>query len=156
MKKKISSLFLLFSAICGSFPVEALVTDPSPCLRELELHFFDPTLVNQALSMYNVPQGTWATILQSLQERSASVPERLKSKTAGMYPNPIAYPLQKGPTAKLLKDTLYEVFVEALAQNGVHEQPTVGLMFDFIFSRQMPSLIQCFGPEVLEIAPQFQ
>lgn len=156
MIKKVSCLFLLGSLLMGSGSVEAIVLDPLPCLANLEVNFFDPALVNQALSLYNVPQGTWTVIIQSLREKSASVPERLKRKTARMFPNPLAYPLEKGPTAKLLKETLYEVFVEALAENAVHEQPTVSLMFDFIFSRQMPQLVQCLGPEVLDLAPQFQ
>src|ERR1700730_12721094 len=92
---------LLYSSTVAGIPT--VVPDPIPCVKELELHFFPEHLVSQALSLYNVRQELWLPIYQSLKSRTFEVPERMNMRTSYMVPNPIEYPMQRGPTAKILK-----------------------------------------------------
>jgi len=147
----IGALFYSFQVV--AFPT--VVPDPIPCLRELETHFFMDSIVIQGLSLYNIRQELWQPIVESLQRRSLEVPERMKRRTAYMVPNPIEYPLQRAVTAKILKEVLLEVFMEAMRENYANERPTADLVFDYIFTEQLPNFIRCFGSEAAKLKPNF-
>lgn len=136
-------LFILQPVYTYSF-----VADPVPCFKNLETNFFKEDLVRQALSLYNIPQGVWNPIVIQLRGASGEVPNRMRAKTRGMVPNPLEYPLQREPAAKLLKEALHEVFVEVMAANAMPEQPTADLIFEYIFSRQRSSIERCLGVEM--------
>jgi hypothetical protein len=132
----------------------AVVPERRPCLQTLEISFFQPAIVQQALSNYSIPQSIWDPLVQDLIRRSSTVPDRLKSKTAYMVPNPIEYPLQPEATALLLQQIWYEIFLESLFFYNVAQQPTARLMFEYIFERQFPALVACLGPTILRLAPK--
>ena len=146
IKKCLFLSFVSFSILSGS-GTTSVIPDRLPCLMELETHFFDSKLVYQALSLYQIPQGLWSPIDQSLQTRSRDIPHLMKQKTAFMVPNPIEYPLQKEATAKILKQILFDVFLQALRDNQIMERPTVDFIFDYIFLQQMPLFEKCLGPQ---------
>lgn len=127
-----------------------VVPDPIPCVLDLETNFFIPVVVEQGLSLYQVRQELWIPIVQSLQKKSLDVPMRMKKRTAFMVPNPIEFPMQRFQTAKILKDVLFEVFAESMKEYDVIGAP-INLVFQYIFSKQLPSYIRCFGPEVNEL-----
>lgn len=128
----------------GGFALPSVVPDPIPCYQELSTHFFDPLIVNQALSLYGVRQELWQPIIQTLQGKSLTVPDRMKQRTAFMVPNPIEYPMNRVDTAKLLKSVLAEVFYEALQANYISPFNS-NEIFEYIFSQQLPAFNQCFG-----------
>lgn len=143
---------LLLAASAGALPT--VVPDTIPCVRDLETTFFPEYIVSQGLSMYGIRQELWLQINLSLQHKSSSIPDRMKVKTAYMVPNPIEYPMQKGPTAKILKGVLYEVFLESMKEFYVNDQPRASLIFDYIFSQQLSRFVRCFGEEANELAPK--
>lgn len=149
-------IFILLGMISFIIPFYsfALVPDPVPCVRDLELTFFRTDLVFQALSLYDIPQGLWDPISGDLKIRSRQVLDRMKKKTARMVPNPIEYPLQRIPTAKILLNVLHEVYLETMVYYQVNEQPTADLIFDYIFAKQGKRFEECFGPEVKELLPK--
>lgn len=139
----------------------SFVQDPSPCLKNLQLHFFEPPRVNEVLNFYRIPQEYWTPIVIEIELRSLEVPGRMKQKTNRMIPNPIEYPMNKNQAAKLLKATLYEVFSESIRASSTTQhgrlplqEPTIELMFNYLFYKQMPRLIDCFGPSVQELVPK--
>lgn len=143
---------LFYSSTIHALPT--VVPDRIPCLIKLETSFFVESIVNQGLSLYNVRQELWLPINEHLQIISLEVPDRMKKRTAYMIPNPIEYPMQKGVTAKILKEVLEEVFNEALRQYPTNEIPNSSMIFEYIFSRQFPEFIKCFGPEVMGLKPK--
>ncbi len=158
--KKWNHLMMLACAL-SSFCIQPLfavvpVPDPIPCLRDIETHFFDTNIVQQALSLYRIPQALWSLIIRDLQAGSRDIPSRIRAKTAHMVHDPFNYPLQKGPVAEILKQTLYELFIETMNRYAVGEQPVVRLIFDYIFSRQLPTWVPCLGDEVMRLAPRFE
>lgn len=144
MKKYYLFVWILYCITKPSISY-SLVMDPSPCFRDLQLHFFQLNIVADALSLYTIPQGVWNPVVRRLQVKSLEVPDRLRAKTAGIIRNPIAYPMEKTAAAQILKATLFEVFLETLQEFQVQEQPTANLMFDYILSRQQDKFINCFG-----------
>lgn len=150
--------FGFFPACLSVFSLQAepgVVPDPIPCVRDLEIHFFNTRIVNQGLSFYDVRQELWAPIVNALQVNSYKVPLLMKTKTAFMVPNPIEFPMQKEVTAKILKEALFEVFMETMKVYEVDRMPTARLIFDYIFTLQMPLLIRCFGEGVRDLQPEF-
>lgn len=129
--------------------------DPIPCVEYLETNFFEPSIVNRGLSFYKINQSQWDPIVTQLQVVSQTIPSRMKQRTAGMFPNPIEYPMQKMPTARLLKEVLYQVFMEVMVNNYAANQPQATLVFDYILSKQAALFVNCFGYEVKEILPKF-
>ena len=143
---------ILYSSILSALP--AVAPEPIACVQDLETKFFVESIVNRGLSMYNVREELWLPINISLRIRSASVPERMKTVTAFMVPNPLEYPMQKGVTAKILKDVLYDVFREAMREYGVDVPPFTDRIFDYIFTQQLPLFVRCFGEEAKQLKPK--
>lgn len=149
---------ILLYAICAIAWISAepsVVPDSTPCFKQLQTGFFEEPIVNQALSLYNIRQELWSPINQRLRFASLEVPKRMKSKTAYMVPNPLEFPMQKERTAKILKDVLFEVFLETLRFYQVNERPAADFAFDYIFAKQMPRFIACFGSEVQPLFQEF-
>lgn len=150
---------LLFIVIVMSpiktYSLPSVAQDPVPCLKDLELNFFSPDLVNQALSLYGIRQELWAPVSNRLIGKSREIPHLMKIKTAYMVPNPIEYPMNKAAAAKLLKEALHQVFTENMIFYEINQQPTSDFIFDYIFSKQMPLFVRCFGESALELQPIF-
>jgi hypothetical protein len=132
-----------------------VVPDPVGCVEFLETHFFDQALVNQALNLYQVRQELWLPINQLLQVKSIAVPERMKQRTAFLVPNPLEYPMQKGATAKILKEVLYQVFYESLTVYASDESSKAPAIFGYIFAEQFPMFVRCFGDEAQSLNDSF-
>lgn len=154
MKKFLSFLIVLYN-LMFILPIWSVTQDPVPCFKYLQVNFFQENIVSQALSLYNIPQGLWAPISQTLKTKSYQVPERMRKITARMVPNPIEYPMQLGPTAELLKEVLKDVFYETMTKYQVNERPTADFIFDYIFTKQLPKYANCFGEEARSLAPSF-
>jgi|GEM_PF-6423223 len=144
---------LFYTAALSAFPT--VVPDPIPCVLELETHFFVEPIVNQGLSLYNIRQELWLPINAFLQLKSTEIPERMKRRTAYLVPNPIEYPMQRAATAKVLKEVLFEVFMEAMREYRANERPAAELAFDYIFNEQLPLFVKCFGIEAAQLKPNF-
>ncbi|MDP1879785.1 MAG: hypothetical protein Q8K60_02450 [Parachlamydiaceae bacterium] len=153
----IKHLLFIVVIICP-FKISALPSvarDPVPCLHDLEVNFFSAELVNQALSLYGIRQELWAPVSNRLIGKSLEIPRLMKIKTAYMVPNPIEYPMNRAATAKLLKEALLQVFTENMLFYGINQQPTSDFIFDYIFTKQMPLFVRCFGESALELQPIF-
>lgn len=131
----------------------AVVPDPIPCVRDLETRFFDERIVNQGLSLYNIRQELWVPINVLLRQKSMSIPDRMKKRTAFMVPNPLEFPMQRAETAKILKDVLFEVLLETMREYQANERPTVDFIFDYIYSEQFPLILKCFGNGARQLLP---
>ncbi len=133
---------MCFSSLCA---VPSVAPDPIKCIKDLELNFFDPYIVNSALSMYDIREELWPLINEMLKRKSFSVLDRMKRKTAYMVPNPIEYPLQPEAAAKVLLDVLREVFLETLNFYYIDRQPRADFIFNYIALQQQPKISACFG-----------
>lgn len=148
-------LFALILSPYFVYCLPSVAPDPIPCLKNLELYFFDEIIVSEALSLYGIRQEIWLPVTQRLRGKNLNVPLLMKEKTAYMVPNPLEYPMQKDAVAKILKDVLYEVFMENMVFYRIDRQPTANFIFDYIFTQQMPLFIRCFGEKARDLQPVF-
>lgn len=153
--KKLFSIFIYLTLLVTPGASWSIAVDPIRCYKELQLNFFQEAIVYQGLSLYTIPQGLWAPISQTLRLKSSEIPQRMKRVTANMVPNPIEYPMQRGPTARILKQVLMDIFYETMSKYQVNERPTADFIFDYIFTQQLSKFIDCFGEEARELAPSF-
>ena len=148
----VSAVSLFFSLQLYAIP--GVVPDPVPCVLVLETHFFVESIVNQALSLYDVRQELWLLINQRLKAENLQIPARMKTRTAYMVPNPIEYPMNPLETAKILKEILFEAFADTIREYRAAGPDATRGAFNYIFSEQMPHWIRCFGPEIKKLEPR--
>ncbi len=111
--------------------------------------------MGEALSFYQIRQELWSPITQTLIRKSQEVLMRVKRKTAFMVPNPFEYPMNRGLAARVLRDVLFELFLETLKEYQSNERPVADFAFDYILNEQLPQFIHCFGEEAIQLKPHF-
>ena len=126
---------------------EGVIPDTPPCLLRLETAFFQQEPLYQAFSFYQVPQGLWEPLYESLQAKSPSIPERMKQKTAYMVPNPIEYPLQKQATWKILKIVLYTLFEEVMHSYHISQSAIIEGVFNYLVEKQGAAIQDCLNAD---------
>lgn len=114
-----------------------------PCFRELETNFFKQILLYQALSLHHVYQSQWSPIYQDLVKRSADIPRTVRDKASRMHRNPLQDPFQKDVAVDILRQTLYDAFVEVLKIHNITNESDIKDMFNYIQERQPEYLRRC-------------
>lgn len=124
--------------------------DASPrCFKDLEINFFQPSLVSQALSLHHVDQSIWTPINQYLQEASKKVPAIIKAKAEKMNPNPLTPKFIPEVAFQLLNETLFQIFSDVMIQYNSYQQLNINgddirSMFEYIKEKQSRRLEPCF------------
>jgi hypothetical protein len=147
---------LLISLCLFTIEATAYVADRSPCLRDLQMNFFRPEIVNESLSLYSIPAGLWVPILNDLQLRSRDIPAIMKKMTYRRVPNPLEYPMDDQEAAKILKAALFQIFTDVMRRYYITEHPTLDYIFDYILYKELPRLVNCFGDQVRDLVPEFE
>lgn len=136
--------WLIAYAAAVLMPVLAPCEMP-PCYRDLEANFFNPKLVSEALSLHSVFQSSWTLIISELQTNVKRVPELVKARAKQMERNPFEPTFQPQEAAALLRQVLFEVFSQTLADFHITNQNNINEMFQYIRERQSYRFLACFG-----------
>src|SRR5690348_4739420 len=91
------------------------------CSKELLLSYFPETFVNDSLKRFNIPQDKWAGINASLSSKDKDIVKIVEQKASTMTPNPLKDPQQRQAAVKLFRETLLQVFSDALKDNGIQD-----------------------------------
>ncbi len=110
--------------------------DEPGCFQELQRSFFPYEVVVRALSSRGITQSRWDPIARALNARSTTIPLILKRKASKMERDPLDHPFQADVAANLLKEVLFEVFKEVMAENGVISESDIKEMFIYIGMQQ--------------------
>jgi hypothetical protein len=134
---------------CFSNFLQAFDASPN-CYKDLELNFFQPALVSQALSMHHVDQSSWTPIVQILKEASKKVPATIKTKARNFKPNPFEPVFIPEVAMQLLEETLFEVFYGVMISYNPYQQIRINGddirdMFSYILNKQAKKMEGCFG-----------
>jgi hypothetical protein len=146
----IKSWWFIFLSCCLFWNGSGLkaVENIPPCFADLEVNFFNYTLLAQAFSMNRISQSLVSSILTDLQQRSQQVPALVRDQARALIPNPLEYPFQVPTATALLKRTLHAVFRQSIIVNyalqGTNET-AIGTMFEYIWFNQSQRLVQCLG-----------
>ncbi len=124
--------------------------DASPrCFKDLEINFFQPSIVSQALSLHHVDQSIWTPITQFLHEASKKVPDIIKKKAERMSPNPLTPKFIPEVAYQLLNETLFQIFSDVLITYNSYQDLKINgddmrSMFEYIKDKQAHRLDPCF------------
>lgn len=127
-------------------PLTLSATVPSAvdeCAKELLLSYFPESIVAETLKHFSIPQDKWAGITKSLADKEKDVVKIVEEKAKEMNPNPLKDPQQRQAAVKLFRDTLLQVFSDALKENGVTDSSQFQAMLDNIQQQKAKKFAMC-------------
>ena len=140
-------LSLVAFALClGLFVLPTNVaTAADECSKELLLEYFPKQFVVETLKKFNVPQEKWDAIAAALSTKDKDVVRIVEDKASKLTPNPLKDrdPQQRQVAVKLFRETLLQVFSEALQANGITDQKQLQAMLDDIQQQKAKNFAQC-------------
>ncbi|MBA3957488.1 MAG: hypothetical protein H0X51_03715 [Parachlamydiaceae bacterium] len=120
--------------------------DDRGCFRDLQVHFFEPLWVTQALSLHQIFQSQWDPINSKLQDRVRDVPTILKQRANRRgYSSPLENPFQPIAAGELLRQILLEMFTQVLNESNITNQSDIEEMFAYIEQQQRERIKACLG-----------
>lgn len=145
------SKWILVTAVLTSSATElhAFFDEPA-CFRDLELNFFEPVLVGQALSLHGVSEGRWEVIITQLRSRSLDIPRIIRERTEYQVDSPLQYPFNAPRAMQLLQQALLELFTAVLSASytttstSVVDPKSIEEMFAYIWIHQSYKIDACF------------
>lgn len=155
--KKIFKIAMAFILVTFA-NLQAYNAQPS-CLQDLEVNFFNPKLVNEALSLYSIDMNTWPLINQELKRRAQGIPSIMKKRTDSMSPSPLEYPFQPLITGEILRQVLLETFTGVftdfrLSSGVIASDDNIREMFGYIRRQQKDRIEACLGENAMEPNPK--
>ena len=155
LKNSLMAVFVLVSVLCLQASARADVTEvKDECAKELLLSYFPEPIVLETLKHFNVPEDKWAGIAKSLAEKDKQVVKMVEAKASAMNPNPLKDTQQRQAAVKLFRDTLYEVFSDALKENGVQDQTQFTSMLDEIQQQKAKKFAMCMEKQKAQLQRQ--
>lgn len=160
MKKRVfkKSIWTVFAAVgMVSAPVLAAADAPEvkdECAKELLLSYFPEPIVRDTLKNFNVPQDKWDGIVKSLSSKDKEVVKIVEQKASTMNPNPLKDIQQRQAAVKLFRDTLLEVFSDALKENGVQDTSQFSAMLDQIQQQKAKKFAMCMEKHKAQLQNQ--
>lgn len=124
------------------------------CSRELLLSYFPEAFVNDTLKRFNIPEDKWAAINKSLSNKDKEVVKLVEEKASAMTPNPLKDPQQRQAAVKLFRETLLQVFSEALKENGLTDTNQYQAMLDDIQQQKAKKFAECMEKEKQKLQQQ--
>lgn len=153
LKNTVATLILSACAFASSISADTAVTAKDECARELLLSYFPEPIVNDTLKKFDVPQDKWGTITKALSAKDKDIVKLVEQKASSMNPNPLKDPQQRQAAVKLFRETLLQVFSDALTQNGFTDQSKYQAMLDDIQQQKAKKFAMCLEKQKGQPAP---
>lgn len=112
---------------------------------------FPENFVRESLKKYSVPENSWNSIIEALNEKGKRVVKIVETKAAKMTPNPLGNPKQGLVIVKLFKETLLEVSIDTFKQNGVNNLTQVQAILDDIQEQKRQQFTECINQRKIPI-----
>lgn len=137
--------FVAFIACLGCLALPDGATAADECSKELLLDYFPKQFVLESLKKFNVPQDKWDAIASSLAAKDKDVVKIVEDKASKLTPNPLKDrdPQQRQIAVKLFRETLLQVFSDALQANGITDQKQLQGMLDDIQQQKARNFALC-------------
>jgi hypothetical protein len=139
-KLSLAALIVCSGLLTGNVAIAA-----DECSKELLLEYFPKQFVVETLKKFNVPQDKWDAITEALSTKDKDVVKIVEDKASKLTPNPLKDrdPQQRQVAVKLFRETLLQVFSEALQANGVSDEKQYQGMLDDIQQQKARNFAQC-------------
>lgn len=129
------------------------------CSKELLIAYFPEAFVNETFKKFNVPQDKWNSINKDLAGKEKEVVKIVEEKAEKLSPNPLKDPSQRQAAVKIFRETLLQIFSEALKKNGVNDDKQIQAMLDDVQQQKARRFAQCMEKhksQMQQQAPQAQ
>lgn len=113
------------------------------CSKDLLLSYFPEKFVNETFKRFNISEDKWAAINATLSTKDKDIVKLVEQKAASMNPNPLKDPQQRQAAVKLFRETLLQVFTDALKANGIQDTSQFQAMLDDIQQQKAKKFAQC-------------
>jgi hypothetical protein len=113
------------------------------CAKELLLSYFPEPIVTETLKKFKVPEDKWTGITRSLSAKDKEIVKLIEQKAATMNPNPLKDVQHRQAAVKLFRDTLLQVFTDALKENGIQDTSQIQAMLDDIQQQKAKKFAMC-------------
>jgi hypothetical protein len=113
------------------------------CSKELLLSYFPEKFVNETFKRFNIPEDKWKAINASLAIKDKEIVKLVEQKASSMNPNPLKDPQQRQAAVKLFRETLLQVFTDALKSNGIKDTGQFQAMLDDVQQQKAKKFAQC-------------
>jgi hypothetical protein len=134
------------SALIAPCAITALAPNGSAvdeCAKELLLSYFPEPIVVETLKRFSIPQDKVAGITESLSKKDKEIVKLVEEKASAMNPNPLKDPQQRQAAVKLFRETLLQVFTDALKENGITDTSKFQAMLDDIQQQKAKKFAMC-------------
>lgn len=144
LKKSIAGFVVGVATLMAPCAISAAVpTAADECAKELLLSYFPEPIVTDTLKRFSVPQDKWVGIAKSLSNKDKEVVKIVEQKASTMNPNPLKDPQQRQAAVKLFRETLLQVFSDALKENGMTDTSKFQAMLDDIQQQKAKKFAMC-------------
>ncbi|HEV8052577.1 MAG TPA: hypothetical protein VGP47_08780 [Parachlamydiaceae bacterium] len=136
-------------ALFAPCAMTALVTVDATdeCAKELLLSYFPEPIVKETLKRFSVADDKVSGITRSLSNKDKEVVKIVEDKAKAMNPNPLKDPQQRPAAVKLFRETLLQVFTEALQENGITDTSKFQAMLDDIQQQKAKKFAMCMDKQ---------
>lgn len=150
MKKVIPGvcLTLILIAMWEGGRLYAETSEPSApnineCSKELLLSYFPEPFVKETLRKNQIPEDKWNAIIEDLASNDKNVITKVESRANSMNPNPLKSPEYREQAITIFRETLLEIFTEAMNKNGVTDKEQIQSMLDEVQRLKAKRFAQC-------------
>lgn len=154
MRNSIASMLIVAGALMTSSAHAATPTAQEECAKELLLSYFPESMVTDTLKKFNVPQEKWAGIAKSLSNKDKDIVKMVEQKANAMTPNPLKDPQQRQAAVKLFRETLLQVFSDAMKENGMQDASQFQAMLDDIQQQKAKKFAMCMEKQKAQLQKQ--
>lgn len=147
-KKSLAGFFAaacVLVAPCGAVAIESAGTEE--CAKDYLLSYFPAPIVKETLKQFNIPQDKWDGIIKSLGNKDKEVVKIVEQKASQMNPNPLKDPQQRQAAVKLFRETLMQVFTDALKENNLTDTSKFQAMLDDIQQQKAKKFAMCMDKQ---------
>jgi len=148
----ISGLIIGLGVLAAPTAIAAATpTATDECARELLLSYFPEPIVTDTLKKFNIPQEKWAGINHSLAKHDKEIVKLVEQKASAMNPNPLKDPQQRQAAVKLFRETLLQVFTDAMKENDVEDSSQYQAMLDEIQQQKAKKFALCMEKQKAQL-----
>lgn len=153
LKSSIAGIIVGFGMMAAPCFISAVETTAATdeCAKELLLSYFPEPIVTETLKKFKVSEDKWAGINKSLSNKDKEVVKIVEQKASAMNPNPLKDPQQRQVAVKLFRDTLLQVFSDALKENGIQDTSQYQTMLDDIQQQKAKKFAMCMEKQKAQL-----
>ena len=122
---------------------EVVLSNSMKCTKEELMAFFPQQVVQSVLLKANLPKEEAEAIAVELANKDRELTKIVEEKAANVNPNPFKDLSQRDSAMRIYRETLYEVFSNALKAHGITNRDQIQTLLDEMQAAKSKLFIEC-------------